>query len=98
MEDESVLYSKLATFLQLSEGTSPKAHTDSQNCKSHASVFRAAISKEFLAQICGKKTEGTQIEIASGIHPIVKWNQSELWLQGRDSEVKKAIKLIEERL
>ena len=61
MEDEGVLYSKLATFLQLSEGTSPKPHhTDSQNCKSHESFFRAAISKEFLAQICGKKTEGTQ--------------------------------------
>ena len=99
MEDEGVLYSKLATFLQLSEGTSPKAHTDSQNCKSHPSVFRAAISKEFLAQVCGKKEKGLkQIEIASGIHPIVKWNQSELWLQGRDSEVRKAIKVIEERL
>ena len=100
MEDKGLLYSKLATFLQLSEGTSPKPHhTDSQNCKSHASVFRAAISKEFLAQVCGKKEKGLkQIEIASGIHPIVKWNQSELWLQGRDSEVRKAIKVIEERL
>ena len=45
-----------------------------------------------------KQTGLKQIEIASGIHPIVKWNQSELWLQGRDSEVKKAIKVIEERL
>ena len=99
MEDEGLLYSKLASFLQLSEGTSPKGHTDSQNCKSHPSFFRAAISKEFLAQVCGKKEKGLkQIEIASGIHPIVKWNQSELWLQGRDSEVRKAIKVIEERL
>ena len=107
MEDESLVYSKLATYLQLSEDKdlSPKTCqkcgileiTGSQSCKFHASFLRVAVPKEFMPLVCGQNEEGLQrIESAFGIRPKV--NDSEFWLRGKTSDVKQAFTMIHRKL
>jgi len=101
-----LVYSKLATYAQLSEDEdlSPKTCqkcgileiTGSQNCKFHASFLRVAIPKECMPLVCGKNPGILQrIESVCGIRPIV--NDSEFWLQGKTSDVKKAFRMIRHR-
>ena len=107
MEDESLVYSKLATYVQLSEDKdlSPKTCqkcgileiTGSQNCKFHASFLRVAVPKECMPLVCGQNPGILQrIESVCGIRPKV--NDSEFWLQGKTSDVKKAFRMIRHRL
>ena len=100
MEDEDLLYLKLATYLHL-----PKMCQDcgileskaSKKCKFHASFLRVAVPKEFMPLVCGQNEEGLQqIESAFGIRPKV--NDSEFWLQGKTSDVKQAFAMIHRKL
>ena len=100
MEDEDLLYLKLATYLHL-----PKMCQDcgileskaSKKCKFHASFLRVAVPKEFMPLVCGQNEEGLQrIESAFGIWPKV--NDSEFWLRGKTSDVKQAFTMIHRKL
>ena len=66
---------------------------DSKKCKFHASFLRVAVPKEFMPKVCGILQ---QIESASGIRPKV--NDSEFWLEGKNSDAKKAFRMIRNSL
>ena len=109
MCEESVFYSKLESFLKLSEDEDPSGRKcrncgiledrSAKKCKFHTSFFRVSIPKEHMGLVVGKEKSGIKkIETVSNVSLEVNWKNSEIWLYGRNPEVGNAFGMIQGHL
>ena len=112
MCEESVFYSKLETFLKLSEGEDPIGRTcrncgileerSTKKCNFHTSYLRVSIPEDLMGIVLGTVKSGfhgiKRIEKRSQVSLQVNRNNSEILLYGRSPEVRKAFGMIRDHL